>query len=152
VQETVEQRTSALVQEAAAPVAEKLQSIDVTGGVRAVSRALHCAANSFHEEGYESFASVTDRAAERVSHLGDSVKGKDPKQVLREAQQFAHENPTAFIVGCALVGFAISRFFTTSSREPEPEYYYEEHDTEVDVPVAPAVYGEPLYVPPGGMR
>ena len=153
VQETVEKRTSALVQEAAAPVAEKLQSIDVTGGVRAVSRALQCAANSFHEEGYESFASATDRFAERVQDIGESVRGKDSKQILRDAQRFARENPTAFIVGAALLGFAISRFLTTSSEESEEyEGYgsYEIVEREVVIPVAPPVYGEPVYPPRGG--
>ena len=151
----IEQRTSELVHEAAARGAEKLQNYDVTGGVRAFSRALHRAAESLHEDGYNSMASMTDRAADGFDRFGGSVEGKDPASLARDAQRFAHQNPTAFIFGCALVGFALARFFTTTSRETFEEEEYEpryEPVEPVEVPVAPATYGEPLGSPTGGTR
>ena len=152
----VEQRTSALAHDAAARGAEKLQSYDVTGGVRAFSRALHRAAESLHDDGYNSMAAMTDRAAGSFDRFGDSVRGRDPMQLAKEAQRIAQQNPTAFIIGCAVVGFALSRFLTTSGeseREERYEPYYEAVEPAEPIPVAPATYGEPLPdYPTGGTR
>ena len=148
-----EERTSALVHEAVQRGAEKLQSYDLTGGVSAVGRALHRAADSLHDDGYDSLATATDRVGDRLYGLSDSVKGKSPGDIAREAQRFAHENPTAFIAGCALLGFAVARFLTTSSQPEEPEHveYEAVETTEPSIPVAPTTYGEPLpSFPTGG--
>src|SRR5687768_9397033 len=129
-----EERASALVQEAVQRGAEQLKNYDVTGGVSALGRALHKAADSLHDDGYDSLASVTDRAGDRFYRIGDAVKGRSLNEVVREAQHFAHENPGAFVIGCALAGFALARFFTTTSEHREYREYSEYSEP---IPVAP---------------
>src|SRR5688572_13450696 len=147
-----EVRARAIAEEVAARGVEKIQSMDMTSSLRAVSRALHRAADSFNSDGYRSLAGVTNRAADGCDEFCENTEGRDATTLIRDAQGFARSNPTAFISGCAVVGFLLGRFFATSSEE-QPSAYESEpiYESSGEVPTAPLVYPEPdLGLPRGG--
>jgi hypothetical protein len=95
---------------------------------------------------------MTNRAADGCDEFCERTEGRDPTSLLRDAQGFARSNPTAFISGCAVVGFLLGRFFATSSEESVSSYESEPiYESSEEVPTAPLVYPEPnVGLPPGG--
>ncbi len=48
-------------------------------------------------------------ASEALQRLGDTVEQRDARDLSREIQRLARENPGTFLAGCALAGFAAAR-------------------------------------------
>ncbi len=50
------------------------------------------------------------QAADTIADLADTVEGKKPEEMMRDVSGFARSNPTGFLAGAALAGFAAARF------------------------------------------
>lgn len=58
--------------------------------------------------------------ADSLSSAADAFASKDLGSLMADAASFARRNPTAFVGGAALLGFAAARFMKAST--PEPSY------------------------------
>ncbi len=62
--------------------------------------------------------------ADSLSGAADAFANKDIGTLISDTSDFARRNPTAFVGGAALLGFAAARFLkSTEHAEPEPQPY-----------------------------
>ena len=63
--------------------------------------------------------------ADTMANAADAVSGKDLGSVIGDINAFARRNPTAFIGGAALLGFAAARFAKASASDGyEEDFHY----------------------------
>lgn len=56
-----------------------------------------------------------DQLAQRIERASGYLEQKDLRDILRDTQQFARQNPAMFLLGALTVGFAAGRFLKSSS-------------------------------------
>jgi hypothetical protein len=66
-------------------------------------------------EGKDKPAELADKAAERVTQIGDYLKRSDGDAILRDVEQFGRQKPWAVMAGGLVLGIAASRFLKASS-------------------------------------
>lgn len=82
-----------------------------------VSSAIGQAADSLDEGSPEWLKSAFRQGAEQIQRLADSVDQKDSRQLMRDAQDFARNNPGTFLAACAAVGFAAARILKAGGEQ-----------------------------------
>ena len=105
--------------------------------VSRTSDALEAAAGEFEDGSLQHH--LFRRAAEGLSELSGSIRGRTINQVANELANFGRRNPAAFIGGAALVGFAIARF----ARASQPSAYDRQRDGYAGARGTYGTYGEP---------
>ena len=53
--------------------------------------------------------SAFEQAAQTIQRFADTIEQKDSRQLTRDIQQLARDNPGTFLAGCAVAGFAAAR-------------------------------------------
>ena len=53
--------------------------------------------------------SAFEQAAQTIQRFADTIDQKDSRQLTRDIQQLARDNPGTFLTGCAVAGFAAAR-------------------------------------------
>ena len=76
--------------------------------------------------------------AEKLDLAADEIELRGIDGLVDEVQSFARRNPTAFMVGAALAGFAVGRVIRAGSGPEEVETT----DEAIEVDVDPVAYGE----------
>ena len=76
--------------------------------------------------------------AERLDLAADEIELRGIDGLVDEVQSFARRNPTAFMVGAALVGFGVGRLIRAGSGAGDADGTEEEIEVEVDE----VAYGE----------
>jgi hypothetical protein len=79
--------------------------------VKSLSSALGSAANQLGGNSPSWMKSAFEQGAQQLQRLADTFEQKDSRQLSREVQQLAAQNPGTFLAGCALAGFAAARVF-----------------------------------------
>jgi hypothetical protein len=74
-------------------------------------------AEHLRSQGKEAPARVAEQAAERVSSVGDYLRGTDGERLVHDVEAFGRRRPLAFIAGGAAIGLAASRFLKASSSD-----------------------------------
>ena len=76
--------------------------------------------------------------AEKLDVAADEIELRGIEGLVDEVQSFARRNPTAFMVGAALAGFAVGRVIRAGSSADEVETT----DVVIEADVDPVAYGE----------
>ncbi|HYW17231.1 MAG TPA: hypothetical protein VE891_13900 [Allosphingosinicella sp.] len=76
---------------------------------QSVSAAISQAAEGLDESSPDWLKSAFRQGAQQIQRLADSVEQKDSRQLMRDAQDFARNNPGTFLAACAAIGFAAAR-------------------------------------------
>jgi hypothetical protein len=101
----VKQQASTRVNEQKARAAE---------GLGSVASAIRQASEQLRSEN-QTLATYADKAVDQIQLFADRMRDKDPAEMMRDAEQFARRNPTAFIGGAFVLGLALARFLKSSS-------------------------------------
>ncbi|PRY93741.1 hypothetical protein BCF33_2625 [Hasllibacter halocynthiae] len=64
------------------------------------------------------------RMADSISDAAEAFASKDPGALLADVNAFARRNPTAFLGGAALLGFAVARFAKASTPPARDSHSY----------------------------
>jgi hypothetical protein len=95
----------------------------VTRGADAMqgfARAIESAAASLEPQSPQ-IARRVRGVADRVDEFSTSIRGRSLRELLDAAQDLARKQPTAFIAGAVVAGFALGRFVTSSAAQRPPE-------------------------------
>ena len=85
----------------------------VAGGLKSVSSAVRTSSEELKgEASWMTNGLVT--AANSIEDLAAALEDKSPDELARNVQTFAKQNPLPFLLGCAAVGFGVSRLFRAS--------------------------------------
>jgi len=75
-----------------------------------VAQAVRRTGESLREGQQPMIAEVTDRAAQRVEDVALYLRGKQPADLIRDAESFARREPVLFLGGGLALGWFIARF------------------------------------------
>lgn len=121
---------------------------------KSVSSAIDRAASELEDGTPQWLKSAFQHGAKEVQRFADSLERKDSRQIMRDIQAMARNNPTAFLAGCAALGFAAARVFkagapesfpTQSRQTQRPPVHGEEpmfRSSGAEVPASPKPAGE----------
>jgi hemerythrin superfamily protein/ElaB/YqjD/DUF883 family membrane-anchored ribosome-binding protein len=91
------------------------------GGVAA---ALHKTARQLGEEDQGGMAQYVDQAATGLERFSQSLRERNLSSLVGQVEDFARQQPVAFIGTAALVGFLAARFLKSSSERRYPAYHH----------------------------
>jgi len=77
-------------------------------------RAMHAAAQEVEPEA-PGLARTLDDVARNVDGFADTIRGRTISELVSSAAKLARRNPTIFLAGTILAGFAVSRFVRSSA-------------------------------------
>lgn len=77
--------------------------------VKSVSSAIDKTAGQLDQSSPEWLKTVFRQGAAQVQRFAETIEHKDSRELMREAQQFARNNPGTFLAACAAAGFAAAR-------------------------------------------
>jgi hypothetical protein len=104
---------SVTVKERARTVAEQQKKAGADQ-ICGVARAIHGAAHEIEQEMPHAAGFIHDAAA-KLEGAADSLRERSVDDLIRSLNNFARSQPAAFFGGAVLAGFALSRFFKSSS-------------------------------------
>ncbi len=76
---------------------------------KSVSSAIGTAADQLDDGAPQWLKSAFQQGAQQVQRFADTLEQKDSREILRDVQDMARNNPGAFLAGCAALGFAAAR-------------------------------------------
>ncbi len=88
------------------------------GQAKNVSSAMQKAAGELDESSPDWLKSAFRQGADQVQRFADTIESKDSRELMRDAQDFARNNPGTFLAACAAVGFAAARVFKAGGDQP----------------------------------
>ncbi len=87
-------------------------------GITDAAQILKKNGDSFRSQGVGAFAApYLDQAADKLTEVGTTIKGKDADEVIRDAESFGRTQPAYFLGIAALLGFAAARFLKSTSAQ-----------------------------------
>jgi|1185.fasta_scaffold645172_1 hypothetical protein len=92
------------------------QKARATDGLSAVAGAVRQTTQQLRNDQHDGLAQYVDRAADQLERFSNAMRNKDVDELLRDARQFARQQPALFIGGSFAVGLLAARFLK-SSRE-----------------------------------
>jgi len=104
----------------------------VADRVRRVSSAVRAAGDQLRQED-DTVAHYADLAGERIERAAEYLSSAEPRQVVRDVEDFARRQPAVFFGGAFLLGLAAARFLKSSQRSGDdmPEMsreFFEDED------------------------
>jgi hypothetical protein len=113
-----QQRASQLAEQAQTQAKSRLvsQKQRATQGLGSLTNALDQTSQQLRQQGQESMAQYTAKAADRVEHVVGYLDQRDVNQLMGEAQEYARKHPATFLAGAFAVGVAATRFLKSSSQ------------------------------------
>lgn len=84
---------------------------------QSVSSAIEQTAGQLDENTPQWLKSALQQGAQQIQRFADSIEQKDSRQLMREAQDFARNNPGTFLAACAAAGFAAARIFKAGAEQ-----------------------------------
>lgn len=87
-------------------------------GITDAAQMLKQNGDSFRSQGIGAFAApYIDQAADKLTEVGTTIKGKDADEVIRDTENFGRTQPAYFLGAAALLGFAAARFLKSTSAQ-----------------------------------
>ena len=83
----------------------------VTDQAKTLSSALEKVAGEMGDDVPNWLKSAFSQGAQSLSKLAETANQRDSRQLIGNVQDFAKQNPTTFLTGCAALGFAAARVF-----------------------------------------
>ena len=77
-------------------------------------RAMHAAGNEVNVDS-PGLARSIDEAASHVEAFAETIRGRSLSELASSAAELAKRNPTVFLAGAIVAGFAVSRFVRSSA-------------------------------------
>jgi hypothetical protein len=101
--------------------------------VSGLARALHKTADQLEGEDQENLAVYLRSAANVTNKVGESIEGKDARELMGSADDLARREPVLLFVGAAALGFLASRAIRAGREdaEIEPREAFEPSSSEV---------------------
>lgn len=90
---------------------------DLSETVDAVSRALHEASKSLHDQHYEDTARFVDKSAEQVDSFSTRLRDRDADHIISDAEDYVRQRPAFSIGGALAAGFLVARFVKSGASE-----------------------------------
>ncbi len=84
---------------------------------KSVSSAIERAADGLDESAPAWLKSTFQQGAQQIQRFADTLEQKDSRQILRDVQTLARDNPGTFLAGCAVLGFAAARIFKAGASD-----------------------------------
>jgi hypothetical protein len=92
------------------------------------ARAISCAADELEGQSPRVAKSVRD-AAGKIEGLSDNLSHRSVDDLMKAATELARSQPTMFIAGAVVAGFALSRFLKSSANgSPQTGNHGSHHD------------------------
>ena len=110
---------------------------------QSVGSAIERAAGELDEEAPQWLKSAFQQGATQVRRFADTLEQKDSREILRDVQTIARENPGTFLAGCAAIGFAAARIFKAGANEGSGSQQRQQPQ------FPPAQVDEPMFRPEG---
>lgn len=87
------------------------------GQAKSVSTALDRAAGEMDQNTPDWLKSALRQGAQKIQTFADTIEQKDSRELLRDAQDFARNNPGTFLAACAAAGFAAARILKAGGEQ-----------------------------------
>jgi hypothetical protein len=97
----------------------KRATADEVGGL---AQAAHHTADQLHRQGQDATADYVNSAADALQRFSGTLRDGDVNSLVRRSQDFARQRPVLFLSGAVAIGFALSRFLTSSATRNESDY------------------------------
>ncbi len=116
--EKAQQQASQLADKAQQQVESRLatQKKQATHGMQNLAGALEQTSQQLRQQGQESLAEYTTKAADQVQHLAQYLNQHDINDLIDQTQNYARQHPVPFLAGAFALGFAASRFLKSSAQ------------------------------------
>lgn len=113
-----QQQASQLAHQAQKKVESRLgtQKQQASQGMHNLAGALGQTSQQLREQGQESLAQYTTKAADQVEHLAQYLNQNDVDQIIGKTQNYARQHPVPFLAGAFALGFAATRFLKSSTQ------------------------------------
>lgn len=119
VQEQAKDITQEAGQRAKSQISE--QKTRAASNLSALANALQHSSHELREQEHGTFAGVTDRAADQIVRLSDSLQNKSVDELMHDAERYARRQPGVFLGAAFLAGLLASRFLKASSTRQRTE-------------------------------
>jgi ElaB/YqjD/DUF883 family membrane-anchored ribosome-binding protein len=86
---------------------------------KSVSSAIHRAAGEMGQDSPDWLKSALRQTADKIQGFADTIERKDSRELMRDAQDFARNNPGAFLAACAAAGFAAARIIKAGGQQQQ---------------------------------
>ena len=86
---------------------------------KSVSTAIQRAAGELDPNTPDWLKSALRQGAQKVQTFADTLGEKDSRELLRDAQDFARNNPGTFLAACAAAGFAAARILKAGGQDQD---------------------------------
>lgn len=90
---------------------------DIADTASGISKALHEASRSLHDQHYDDTARFVDKSAEQVESLSARFRDSDADQVISDAEDYIRERPVFSLGGALAAGFLLARFMKSGASE-----------------------------------
>ena len=87
------------------------------GQAKAVSTALERAVGETDPDTPDWLKSTLRQGAQKLQTFADTIEHKDSRELMRDAQDFARNNPGTFLAACAAAGFAAARILKAGGEQ-----------------------------------
>lgn len=84
---------------------------------KSVSSAIQRAAGEMGQDTPDWLKSALRQGADKIQNFADTIERKDSRELMREAQDFARNNPGTFLAACAAAGFAAARILKAGGQQ-----------------------------------
>ncbi len=119
--------------------------------VKSFSSAIERASGEFDESTPQWLKSAFEQGATQVRRFADTLEQKDSRQIFRDFQTLARDNPGTFLAGCAVLGFAAARIFKAGASDGSTDNFQRQQaqfpPTQVDEPMFRPESGAPARAP-----
>lgn len=115
--------------------------------VKSVSSAIERASGEFDESTPQWLKSAFEQGASQVRRFADTLEQKDSRQILRDVQTLARDNPGTFLAGCAVLGFAAARIFKAGASDGTTDQFQPQQ-----AQFPPVQVDEPMFRPETGQQ
>jgi len=95
-------------------ISEKKES--ATGVLEQVAGALQMTGAHLRDSQQEKIARFAQQASDQVRQLSESIRGAQPRDVLRRVEDLARQEPALFLGGAFVLGLVGARFLKSSER------------------------------------
>jgi len=90
---------------------------DLAETVNGISRALHEASKSLHDQHYEDTARFVDKSAEQVDSFSTRLRDRDADRMISDTEDYVRQRPAFSIGGALAAGFLAARFVKSGASE-----------------------------------
>ena len=84
---------------------------------KSVSSAVQRVAGEMGQDTPDWLKSALRQSADKIQSFADTLERKDSRELMRDAQDFARNNPRTFLAACAAAGFAAARILKAGGQQ-----------------------------------